>query len=192
MAIVFDATDRAELGLAEARRAEALDPLSVTAIREVGRALYSARRYDESLIELNRARSMGPPVRNVPVIAAQVYAKKGMLSQAIAELQRGRSTPFARALLGHMFGLAGNKQEASRILAALVAQFEAGKGSAFAVAVVYAGLRDYDNAFKWLDKSFEDSSIRANIMDPIFDDLRADPRFRAFRPRLGLRDGPQR
>ena len=86
-----------------------------------------------------------------------------------------------------MYGVAGNKQEASRILAALVAQFEAGRGSAFAVSVVYAGLRDYDNAFSWLDKSFEDSSIRANIMDPIFDDLRADPRFRAFRPRLGLK-----
>lgn len=186
LAIVYGSTERCDLALAEAREAEEVDPLSVTAIREVGRALYCARRYDEALRELNRARSLGPPVRNIPLIAGPVYAKKGMIAQAIAELQRGPTHSWARALLGHMYGLAGNTREASRILAELTAQFDAGTGSAFSVAVVYAGLRDYDNAFAWLDKSFDDSSIRANIMDPLFDDLRADPRFRSVRARLGI------
>jgi tetratricopeptide (TPR) repeat protein len=186
LAIVYDATNRPDAAIIEARRAESLDPLSVTAIREVGRALYSARRYDEALTELNRARTMGPPVRNVPLIVAQVYAKQKKFPEAISEIKRGPSGIFAQAVLGHILGLAGDRQEASQILSSLIARFDSGTGSAFAVAVVYAGLHDYDNAFTWLEKSFEDSSIRANIMDPLFDDLRADRRFQPLRARLGL------
>ena len=68
----------------------------------------------------------------------------------------------------------------------LLARFAAGKAGAFEIAVVYVGLHDYDNAFTWIDKSFQDSSIRAGIMDPLFDDLRADPRFEHVQTRLGI------
>ena len=51
-----------------------------------------------------------------------------------------------------------------------------GNGGAYGVAVAYAGLRDFDEAFAWLDKSIEDRSLRYNIMEPAFEELRRDPR----------------
>jgi hypothetical protein len=61
----------------------------------------------------------------------------------------------------------------------------ADSGYAFNVAEIYAGFGDFDRAFFWLDRSFDDYSFRPSIMGPLFDELRADPRFKALRRRLG-------
>jgi len=57
------------------------------------------------------------------------------------------------------------------------------KTGAFEVAAVYAGLGDNDQAFVWLDKSFDDRSLSFENMIPL-EGLRADPRFDRFRQRL--------
>ena len=179
----YGLTGRPAEALAEARRAVLLDPLSVTALREVGTALFRARRYDEALAQLERARTLGPPLRAAPLIIAQVYAMKNMFPQAIAELRRNDLS--ARLMLGYMLARSGQQAEARRILADFIERSRNGS-SAYAAAVVYAGLRDFDQAFTWLDKSFDDESLRLQIMEPTFDELRLDPRFERVRKRLGL------
>jgi hypothetical protein len=47
-------------------------------------------------------------------------------------------------------------------------------------------VRDFDEAFAWLDKSIEDRSLRCKIMEPPVEDLRRDPRFARVRQTLGL------
>ncbi len=185
LAILYCATGRATDALAEARGAVLLDPLSVTAIREVGRALFYAHQYDDALVQLDRAQTMGPANRMAQLIAGEVYAKQGKFAQALVEL-RGRPSILGRALLGHTLARAGQRAEATQILGDLLDRERAGTGGAFYVAIVYAGLGDLDRAFAWLDKAFDDGSFRLEIMDPTFDDLRADPRFAGVRKRLGL------
>jgi serine/threonine-protein kinase len=185
LALLYDWTERPDDALAEAQRAIELDPLSVTALRELARALFSARRYDEALAQLQRSRTLGPPVRTAPIIAGQIYAKKNMYPQAIAEL-RTMHSEFALALLGHTLAKAGQGGEATRILGELRDRWGQGTAGAFSVAAVYAGLGDFDQAFAWIDKSFDDLSIRPTMMAPTFDDLRADPRFNRVRQRMGL------
>jgi TPR repeat protein len=48
---------------------------------------------------------------------------------------------------------------------------------AFGIALLYTGLRDYDQAFAWLEKAMKEGSLRVYIMDPLFEDLHRDPRF---------------
>ena len=48
---------------------------------------------------------------------------------------------------------------------------------AFGIAVVYVGLRDYDKAFLWLERSIEENSWRHYIFTPMFAELHRDPRF---------------
>jgi DNA-binding SARP family transcriptional activator/TolB-like protein len=176
-------TDRPEAAVREARGLVDADPLSVTALRDLGRALLVSRRYDEALAQIERARTLGPPVRIASQMEGEIYAIRGMYPQAIAAF-RTRSEPLQRALLGHALARSGDTTSARHILDDFRNQWRDDRGGAFEVAVVYAGLRDYDRALEWLDKSIEDSSIRGNIMDPMFDDVRADPRFAAVHRRL--------
>jgi hypothetical protein len=52
--------------------------------------------------------------------------------------------------------------------------------------VIQAGLHEFDGAFDRLDKSIDDRSLRYNIMEPVFEELRRNPRFDRVRNRLGI------
>ena len=54
--------------------------------------------------------------------------------------------------------------------------------------MIYAGLGDKDQAFACLDKAYElrDSGIVFIKVDPLFDPLRDDPRFKNLLRRIGL------
>jgi len=56
------------------------------------------------------------------------------------------------------------------------------------IAWIYIGLGDKDQAFVWLDKSFEDRSdgMREIKTNPIYDPLRSDPRFTDLLKRMRL------
>jgi len=75
--------------------------------------------------------------------------------------------------------------EASAILSDLLARRTESRG-AFGIATVYAGLRDYDQAFAWLDRAADDESINQYIMHPMFADLHRDPRFARVRASMGV------
>ena len=100
-------------------------------------------------------------------------------------------TPRLRALLAYALARDGRpdeREEAMRILEELQGGIASGTGTAFAVAEVYAGLRDFDHAFEWLDRSFDDYTLLSSIMGPAFADVRADSRFERVRKRLRLVD----
>ena len=56
------------------------------------------------------------------------------------------------------------------------------------MAVPYIGLGDKNRAMEWLEKSYEDRSswLVWIKVDPRFDVLHADPRFRDLLRRMGL------
>jgi serine/threonine-protein kinase len=174
--------------LAEARRALETDPLNPYMHVTVAEALFANRRYDEALAQLERIVAIQPPLQATSSIAGQCYAKKEMWPEAIAALRPQADTgdPLHLALLGHTLARAGQREEANRILADLLARRERTGVGAFEVAVVYAGLGDFDQAFSWFDRSVDDRSLKEDIMEPTFEDLRKDPRFERLARRLGL------
>jgi hypothetical protein len=160
--------------------------MSLGARRELGRALYTSHHYEEALVEFDRMQTVGiTPVRMGPVMAAETYDVLGLYSNALAELA-GKPSHYVRALQGYTLARMGNRMGADSVLADLKEHWSRGRGGAFEVAVVYTGMRNFDAAFVWLARSFEDRSIRSEIMEPLFDDMHADPRFVPIRQRLGL------
>jgi DNA-binding SARP family transcriptional activator len=185
LAKAYEYAERPADALAEAQHAVRENPLSASANAELAYALYFARRYDEALAEFGRVAALQPPLRRTPRYIAETYAVTGRWKDAIAALQPvAPRQHHARSLLGYVLARSGARTEAERILRAMLAA-AADSGYAYGVAEIYAGLGDFDRAFFWLDRSFDDHSFWPNVMSPLFDELRADPRFNRVRRRLG-------
>lgn len=179
LARLYMITRRPAEQLAAARRGLEADPYSHMAIREMALALNMNGRCDETIELLRPLKSLTPPARVAGVIMGQCYITKGMWPEAIAELRWSMEKGQARAalaFLAYAYARSGDTGQARVILDDLLAGRRRSH-DAFGIAVTYAGLRDYDNAFRWLARSIEEDSWRAYIMDPMFADLHRDARF---------------
>ncbi|HJR53414.1 MAG TPA: BTAD domain-containing putative transcriptional regulator [Gemmatimonadota bacterium] len=179
--------NRPEEQLAEARLALENDPFSHTAIREMGRALLVNGRYDEARDRLRPLKALSPPVGYAGLISGQSFITEGRWPEAIAELRWAQENDAgsAPAFLGYALARGGRRDEAKALLSDLLTGTKYSHG-AFGIAVVYAGLEDYDQAFAWLDRALEDNTVTRDLMLPMFQDLHTDPRFERVKARLGL------
>jgi serine/threonine-protein kinase len=188
LARVYMMLGRAAEQLAEARLGIESDPLSHSAIRELALALATNGRCEESLEQLRPLQALSPPAGVAGIVAGQCYASRHMWPEAIAEFQwaaDNSGASFAHPFLAYALARAGRQDEAAGILSDLLEGREVGHGS-FGIATVYAGMRDYDQAFVWLDRAIDDDSMNPYIMHPVFADLHRDPRFDRFKERMGV------
>ena len=181
-------TERPDAALVHARRGLEEHPGSPSAIAEVARGLLVNGRCAEALEMLGRLDYLQPPPARVPHIAAQCQVERGMWRKAIDDLRpvAERNPVLSYPLYGFLLARAGETERARGILSSFMELRNRGSTGAFGVAVIHAGLGDFDQAFDWLDKAIEDRSLRYNIMEPVFADLRRDPRFDRVRRKLGL------
>ena len=184
------AMGRFDEAIAEAKRAEELEPLSFISNSHLGWILYLAGRNEEAIEHCKRLLDVDPnffPARRYLGLA---YEQKGMYSEAIDQFQRGvklSGSPLMLSLLGHAYAASGKKSEALRILAELDQQKQR-YVSPYTIATIYAGLGEKDQAFKWLEKAFEDRDIwLMNLkVDPLLKPLRSDSRFANLLQQIGL------
>jgi serine/threonine-protein kinase len=178
--------ERPRDALQQAERAVKDDPDSPTAIAEVARALLVNGRCDEALAMLGRLSYLQPPPARAAPIAAQCHAQRKLWQIAIDELRpvAERNPMLVGPWLGFTLARAGRTEEAVRVRDNLIAQATRSNGGAYGVAVVYAGFRDFDKAFQWLDRAVDERSLRYTIMEPAFEELRRDPRFARLRKKL--------
>jgi tetratricopeptide (TPR) repeat protein len=166
--------------LAEARQGVADDPFSHSAIRELALALNMNKRCDESLRILAPLKALSPPAGVAGIISGQCYAYKKMWPEAIAEFQwtlDNAKSSVAPAFLAYALARGGRRQEAQKILSEMLVNRTYSRGS-FGIGVVYAGLRDYDRAFQWLEKGVEEAQSTQYKLDPMLEDIQRDQRFR--------------
>ena len=184
------AMGRFDEAIAEAQRAQELEPLSFIGNSHLGWILYLAGRYDESIAHCKRLLDVDPnffPARRYMGLA---YEQKNMYREAIDEFQQGvklSGNPLMMSLLGHAYAASGRKAEAQRILAELNQQKQR-YVSPYTIATIYAGLGDKDQAFKWLERAFEERDIwLMNLkVDPVLKALRSEQRFENLLRRMGL------
>ena len=178
--------------IAQMKKSQALDPLSLIINVAIGWACYLARRYDEALEQLLRTVELDP---NFPVtywILGLLYRTTGRYDLAITAGEKGVNlsggSPLMRAALGHSYGKAGRTKEALQILDDLTKLAKQKYVAPHFFAGVHIGLGENDRAVGCLEKSYEERShwlIYLHI-DPSMDDLRDDPRFQNLLRRVGL------
>ncbi|HEX6252474.1 MAG TPA: BTAD domain-containing putative transcriptional regulator [Gemmatimonadaceae bacterium] len=185
-------TGRPVEGLAETQRAVEEDPLSATAAAEVGLALCVNRRYEEGLAQLARLATLQPPLRRIGGFVATCHAMRGAWQDVVATMEPPPGTiadPIREnALYGYALARAGRADEARQRLPELVEGWRLGRKTAFSIALIHAGLGDYDQGVLWLNRSIDDFSLQGIVMYPMFAELHAHPGFERIRRRLGLQN----
>jgi serine/threonine-protein kinase len=170
----------------ERATAQDLDPLSLSIATGLGRALYWARRYDESIARLQTTLPRDPNYADTYWSLGLAYEQKRMHAEAISAFRRAvelsRSSEFAEgkpemlAALAHAYAQAGKQSEARSILEQLKkASTSKLYVSPYAVSLIYIALNDKDSAFQSLGQAFQER-------DENFVHLRVDPRLDAIRP----------
>jgi TolB-like protein/DNA-binding winged helix-turn-helix (wHTH) protein/Tfp pilus assembly protein PilF len=175
--------------IAEIRKAESLDPLSLIISADTADLLFVARRYDESIQQSRKTLEMDPNFAIAHFELSQTYLQKRMYSEAIAELQRaielsGGSTTFT-SNLAYAYAVSERRNQAVKILNDLTSRSN-GSSDAAEIALIHAGLGEKDQAMAWLEKAFSERFIPSILLRPGFDPLRSDPRFQNLVHRIGL------
>jgi len=181
---------RYEEAIAEMKKAQDLDPLSLIINADLAELFVLAHSYDASILQSTKTLQMDPGFAMAHNQLAQAYIQKHMYSEAIAELQKAvqlsGNSPTCVANLARADAASGKKSEALKLLSDLKKRSTANYSHGSEIATVYAALGDADQAMIWLQKAFDERFNPGVLLRPGFDPLRSDPRFQDVVRRAGL------
>ena len=191
------ALGRAEEALERIARAqevaEEIDPHLLVVVRATrASALYFARKFDAVIAECREALKLDARFYLLHYLLSRALARTGRRAAAVAALARTKSVwkdvPLVAAGAGLAYAIAGRRAEATRMLRRLEAQRKRRNIPATYIGIVYAGLGNYDAAFQWLERAFEERADGLTLLnaEPLGERFRADPRFVSLVRRIGL------
>lgn len=183
---------RHDEALVEAKRALELDPLNLMIGTWVGLRYYLARRYDRAIEQTRNTVDLDPNFAAAHLILGESYVQQGKQKEGLDELQKASSLsgddPLYKAQVGVSLALAGKKREALRVIREL--QNTSGKRyvSPYGFAQIYAALNDKEQTYKLFEVAYRDRAVWMSYLavDPVFDSMRSEPRFRDLLRRIGL------
>jgi len=195
----------------EIMKAFELDPLSVHIHLAIARIYYFLKQYEAAAEQCKGMLEIDPKIGTAHGVLGLIHLARNQYEPAIKELKAmlpfsgmappyrkeggtneavpvRRADPEAIGTLGYAYGMAGKTNEAIEMLKILKAQAKKRYVEPHAFALVYIGLKDYDQAFEWLERGLAD---RNNVLTYIkvwllFDPIRDDPRYLPLVSRMGL------
>jgi serine/threonine protein kinase/pimeloyl-ACP methyl ester carboxylesterase/tetratricopeptide (TPR) repeat protein len=183
---------RFDEGFGEMKLARELEPLSLIINRDVGRHYYFLRQYDLAIEQCLKTLEMDASFFLAHFYLIPAYEQKEMFEEAVRELQKaiklsGGSASMT-ALLGHVYAVSGKRDQALKVLEELKEKSEREYVPSFYFALVYLGLDEKEQALAWLERAHSERSTHLVWLkvDPIFDNLRSDPRFTELLRRMGM------
>ncbi len=167
-----------------------LDPYSSTARMNYGRALYYLRRFDEAQAYFDSLVLEKPDQPQFLHMQGLVQIQRGRYGEAIATLEKlyDLRPTFSAAVLGFSYGKNREREKAENMLAWLESNVSNPTQKPLEKALVNIGLGNKDEAFKQLNLALiaRSGSLPLINADPLYDDLRSDPRFSELTGKIGL------
>jgi TolB-like protein/DNA-binding winged helix-turn-helix (wHTH) protein/Tfp pilus assembly protein PilF len=167
-----------------------LNPRDVQTRFWVGIVTYAARQYDSAISQLKELNTSYPGIGDF--VLGWCYRGKKMYPEAIAAVERcvvrsGRA-PLLLASLASVYGLAGRKREAVKLIDELKEGSRQHHISASLFTEAYIGLGEKDEAMTWLERAYEEHDQWMVYIKsyPGWDALRSEPRFQALVRRMNF------
>ncbi len=183
---------RFDEALAEMKRAQELDPLSPSVATGIGRILHFSERYQEAIEQFQKTIATHADYAEAHFGLGMTLTTIKRFEDAEKELSIARKLSGDRsvvvAMTGVNFGMWGRKREALRILHQFDTPSRTGDFAPYFRGLIYASIGDLDHAVADLERSYraKEGLLIYGSVEPIFANLRVDPRFRALMKRMGL------
>ncbi len=182
---------RSAEAIAEARKAIELDPYSPLINADLAAWLYMAGRPEEAIAQVRKAMELDS---NSPFAYANLglcLIAKGDGPGAVAALLKAKSldaNPWFEGWLGYAYAVNGERAKAAQILQEIEQLAEKRYVSPSVRTSVYLGLGETTKALDWLEKCYDEQDSVCCWMKvfPLFDSVRAEPRFQALLTKVGL------
>ncbi len=166
----------------EAERAQDIDPLSPTLNAGTAYTFFLSRAYERGIRECEKALEVDKDFLVALYVMALCKAQLGAFESAITDLERAVSLsggmPFYLGLLGKLYADTNQSAKVNDILGRLDSLRDTVYVPPHCYVYIYTGLRDFDQAFAWQDKAFEDGASPFNYFAPVLESLHVDPRFK--------------
>jgi tetratricopeptide (TPR) repeat protein len=183
---------RTDEALAWARRARELDPLGNYSDPSLGWILFMGHRYEESIRDTRSVLAVHSDSAGPYLTLGSALIGNGQSQEAIPVLEKAvlmtHRGPGPVGLLASAYARAGLRPEAIRLIDELKRRRETGYVPTAAFINAYLGLGDYDEAFVWFERAYQEQSNILQFLKvyPFFDPIRNDPRFQDLLRRVGL------
>ncbi len=175
-----------------------LDPISLPLLTNLADAYAFAGKFDESLATYDKVIELDASFRRAFEGKGMLYLAMGEYEKAVENMEiyhkligdpmKGLSS------LGHAYAAAGQTEKALECLEKLKKREKEQPSAALDMdfAFLYSGLKDYDHAFFYLNKTYENRMGIAClgmifcVRYPMLKELKTDPRFRELTNKLEL------
>ena len=186
-------TGRHDEALAEVDKSLDLDPASLPSLVWKGGALFQARRYQDALRSLEQTRQMEPNSPWINETLWQTYHLVGDHPSAFAAFMRQKEVTGADDAtvkrFREVYDRSGWNAVLNEELAAVEKGIPAGEYSPvnYRAAYLAATAGKKDEALNYLNKCLEQRvmALRFITTNPLFDNLRGDPRFEKIKTAVG-------
>jgi TolB-like protein len=187
-AFYLERTGQLPEALAEVERGVDLDPVSGRSFHYEGFIYYFSRQYDQALSLIRRVRALDVTPPDWSFLLGDVYAEKGMYADSISEFLKSGDGPDSLGHLGNAYARAGRVAEARKTISRLEDYVRKDGVGRYEIALVYTGLGQKQEAFKWLEEAYNTHDVGLVYLkiDPCLDPLRSDPRFDDLMRRVGF------
>jgi tetratricopeptide (TPR) repeat protein len=168
------------------------EPLSLPILATCGLIRYFEREYEAAVEEYRQALELDPNFGIARYFLGQTYLQMERFADGLAELEKAaqltQSSPECLAALGYGHALNGDTSHALRLASELEARSRDGYVSPVLHAWIDVGLRNFDLVFRRLEEAYRmrAADLIWTGVRPVFDPVRADPRFAELLGRLGL------
>jgi TolB-like protein/Tfp pilus assembly protein PilF len=181
-------TGQTDEAIAQIEQSVNLDPVSGSTFHAEGYIDYFAHRYDQALAVTRTVQGLKINLPDWNFLLGATDAARGNYLDSIHAFLKAGTGPFTLGHLGNVEARAGQIAAARKLIAQLEIDVRRDGVGRYEIALVYAGMGDKDQAFRWLEEAYRAHDVGMVYLrvDPCLDPLRSDPRLADLMQRVGL------